>query len=210
MGGASLFLCAPALLIALLPQSFAAALQYDRTRILSGELHRLLTCHWTHWSGEHFAWDAITFLALGIACERRSRARFPAVVGLCAFAVPLGLLLVLPNLHVYRGLSGIDTALFGFLAVGVLRDSIRRGSRAGAAVAGLFIVAFAIKTCVEFFSGVTVFVDARLADFAPVPLAHLLGFAAGAGVALAPSRPRALPGAMRQPSFLSELLFPEE
>src|SRR5689334_9624999 len=75
-GGASLLLAGLAVIVWLAPAGVAEALQFDRARIASGELWRLVTCHWTHWDADHLAWDVATFVALGVACERRGRVCF--------------------------------------------------------------------------------------------------------------------------------------
>ena len=60
--GVSLLLALSALAVALIP-TLAGRLQYERPALAAGELWRLLTCHFTHWSAEHLAWDALVFLA---------------------------------------------------------------------------------------------------------------------------------------------------
>jgi len=178
-GGASLLLALIAVVIALAPPCVQDALQYDRAAILSGQVYRLLTCHWTHWGNEHLAWDAATFLILGIACERRSRPRSIAALLLALKIVPAGMLMLLPALRFYRGLSALDCTFFALLAMDVLRDSIRARRRLWSVAVALFFSGFITKTCIEVFTGRSVFVDSAAAGFAPVPLAHLLGVAAG-------------------------------
>jgi rhomboid family GlyGly-CTERM serine protease len=183
-GGASLLLAAIAVVVALAPPSLADALQYDRAAILSGQVYRLITCHWTHWGTEHLVWDVATFVMLGTLCERRSRPRFAAALLLALKAVPSGILLLLPNLQFYRGLSALDCTLFALLAADVLQDSIRERRRSWTIAVALCFAGLVIKTGIEAFTGSTVFVDSAAAGFAPVPLAHLLGLAAGLASAL--------------------------
>jgi rhomboid family GlyGly-CTERM serine protease len=183
MGGASLLLTAAALVTWLLPASVMNAMQYERAAIASGEVWRLVTCHWTHWTTQHFGWDAITFLFIGVACERRSRGQMLVTLLIAAVLIPLGVMLLQPGLRTYRGLSGLDSALFALLAAQMLFDSIRERRWIGVAAAGALAVGFVAKTCIEQVGGNAVFVDTSNAVFVPVPLAHLIGAIAGTAVA---------------------------
>ncbi|MFH1528704.1 MAG: rhombosortase [Bacteroidota bacterium] len=87
-------------------------LQYDRAAIASGELWRLVTCHWTHWSVDHLLWDAVVFGFLAVLCERDGRLRLVACLLVAATLIPIGLWWSHPQMLTYRGLSGIDSALF--------------------------------------------------------------------------------------------------
>ncbi len=127
---------------------------------------RLLTCHFTHFSYEQLAWDAFAFLLLGIACERRNRAAFHATLLASAIVIPIAVLLFAPNVTAYRGLSGIDSALFALLLT-----LERRRSR----MVMLCAVAFAAKIAFELTTGSAVFVSDMGADVVSVPIAHLAG-----------------------------------
>ncbi len=157
----------------------AAALALDREAVAAGELWRLLSGHWVHWSTQHLLWDVGTFVALGIPCELRSRNRLAAcVLGAC-LAISAVVWWALPGLSVYAGLSGVDCALFACLGAELWRE--RRGGRAAPAVAALLALALVLKVGFEWATGSTLFV-AQLGDgIAPVPAAHL----AGAGIGLA-------------------------
>jgi rhomboid family GlyGly-CTERM serine protease len=179
-----LLLAAIAIAVALAPASLADALQYDRAAILSGQVYRLITCQWTHWGNQHLLWDAATFLALGLACERRCRRQFFAALLLSVKFLPSTIFLLLPKLQFYRGLSALDCALFAVLATDVLGEGIRDRRRAKTITVGTFFAGFLIKTSLEAVTGRAVFVDSAAAGFAPVPLAHLLGVAAGLASAL--------------------------
>jgi rhomboid family GlyGly-CTERM serine protease len=132
----------------------------------SFSLIRLLTCHFTHWSYEQLAWDAFAFLILGIACERRDRAAFHATLLASAIAIPIAVLLFAPNVTAYRGLSGIDSALFALL--------LTHGAKRSRMVL-LCAVAFAAKIAFELTTGSAVFVSDMGADVVSVPIAHLAG-----------------------------------
>ena len=173
-----------ALLIAMVP-SAGDWLQFHRTSIACGEVWRLATCHLTHWNAEHLQWDLLMFVVLGAAyasCEIRAR---------CGGAWPMAASVVtglvwcfFPEMPAYRGLSGIDTALFTLLAVELVRDARRDGNRAIALAAGGLLAGFAAKTLYEAATGQTFFVDQDAAGFAPLVWDHLAAAIVGAMLAL--------------------------
>jgi rhomboid family GlyGly-CTERM serine protease len=173
---AALALGAGAVAAFLIPGA-ARWLEYDRAAIAGGEVWRLLTAHFAHWSAEHLAWDVIAFLVLGVMCEREGRARFLACVGGAALAVSLAVWWAMPELDRYRGLSGLDSALLVLLAVSLMRHGDTRRLLAGA----WGLVAFLAKLVWEGATGGALFVHDP--GLAAVPLAHLVGalvgFAAG-------------------------------
>jgi membrane associated rhomboid family serine protease len=102
----------------------ASLLEYQRAAIGSGQLWRLVTCHLTHFGGEHLFWDLLVFLALGTYVELRGRGSWLVGVAGASVLIPVTLLVVQPALLTYRGLSGLDTALFALLAASwVVRDT---------------------------------------------------------------------------------------
>jgi rhomboid family GlyGly-CTERM serine protease len=162
----------------LLPDA-GAGLAYDRHAIATGELWRLLTGHFVHWSPAHLAWDAGTFLVLGAACEARSRQRFLACLAGSALAIPAVVWLWLPELQRYAGLSGIDSALFALLGAELVREQWQRHSPAAVSIALALCLAFALKIGFELTNGGTVFVGDLAPGIVPVPRAHLAGALAG-------------------------------
>jgi rhomboid family GlyGly-CTERM serine protease len=172
--------------------SLTSELEFSRDALAGGELWRLFTGHLTHFSAEHLRWDLLVFVALGALVELRSRAHFVCCVVGGALLISLGVWWLQPQFVTYRGLSGIDSALFAYVAVDVLvlGWAERRWHVAGAAAAAL--VLFLAKVMFEVVFGQTVFVSAG-DTFDPVPLAHLLGAVVGA-VSASASAKRWRPG----------------
>ncbi len=100
--------------------------------LLASEPWRLVTGHLVHWSTEHLVWDLAVFLGLGVACELRSRRRTALALALAVVGIGWGARLWTPGLDVYRGLSGLDAALFTLLAARCLRGPSRAIRLAGA------------------------------------------------------------------------------
>jgi rhomboid family GlyGly-CTERM serine protease len=88
-----------------------------------GELWRLFGGHLTHWSWNHLLWDGAALLFLGAALERANRRLYVLFLLIAGPVLSLGLLAVHPEMQVYRGLSGIDSALFTAWALGLLRQT---------------------------------------------------------------------------------------
>jgi rhomboid family GlyGly-CTERM serine protease len=145
-------------------------------------LPRLLTCHALHWSANHLAWDLAVFSTLGALCERRDRSRFVATLVSSALLIPLGVAVLHPEITHYRGLSGIDSALFGLFAAELARQRHREGDRAGTWVMGLFLLGLAGKIGVECQQGGNLFVADQ--SFIPLPWAHAIGGVVGVILAL--------------------------
>lgn len=78
-----------------------------------------------------------------------------------------------------RGLSGLDCALVGLLAASLLRH----GQPLAAGGGVLVLIGFAAKCVFELVTAQTVFATGD--GYAPVPLAHLMGLAAGLVASLA-------------------------
>jgi rhomboid family GlyGly-CTERM serine protease len=174
---ATLAILALSLASSLFPE-LALALQFDRARITAGDYWRVLTGHITHWTAEHLFWDAAMFLALGIMLERSGRGRFVACLLASALAISAGVWFLQPELATYRGLSGLDTALFAMLAVELIGVSRRRRDLL---VPVLLLAGLSGKLAFELTTGATVFVNSGEA-FVPVPVAHSIGALVGAAL----------------------------
>jgi rhomboid family GlyGly-CTERM serine protease len=179
---ASLLMAAAAMAAFLVPWG-GALFEYDRAAIEAGELWRVLSCHFTHFSPDVLVWDLSAFVFLGAACERRGRLSFLTCVAASAMVIPCVLWIVMPGLEHYRGLSGIATALFGLLAVTLLRDSLSAQHHWRSALILLFVILFVLKTALESASGIAVFAD-QGKGVVPVPLAHITGAVMGVLTAL--------------------------
>ena len=173
----------------------AASLEYDRAAIATGQVWRILTCHWTHWNLDHLIWDALTFVVLGAMCERASRAAFAWCVVASAVVISGAVWVLLPDMEQYRGLSGIDCALFALLTAQMWRRAVDAGQWRTLALLVLLFVALAAKVGFEFVTGTNLFV-ASGADFVPVPLAHAVGGGVGLIVGLQSAHNRAAPAAV--------------
>ena len=178
----TLLLAAISVGVYLLPAGVTSALQFDRQALASGELWRLATAHLTHFDANHLAWDVGALLALGSICERASRSRTAITLGLASVTICVAVWVFQPQFESYRGLSGLDSALFGLFASSLIQQRRRAPVMLGV-IALLGVLA---KSIFEMTTGTTAF--ALGIGYSPVPLAHLVGVASGIASAFITSR----------------------
>lgn len=177
----ALLLAAPAVLFGLLPEA-GAQLEFDRGALAAGQFYRLITCHWTHWSANHLVWDLGPFVLLVLLAARSGVRRMLATLAASAVLIPAAVWIALPAMTHYRGLSGLNSALFLLVAVTVLRGELAARRWLAAGAVGLVLAGFGGKLAYELLAAGTLFADG--AGFVPVPLAHLAGGLCGWSVAM--------------------------
>jgi rhomboid family GlyGly-CTERM serine protease len=166
------------------------ALQLDCAGVSGGHVWQIVTGHFTHFGRDHLLWDVSVFLILGMMCEWLDRRRLIRTIFWSIPIISIAVLLCLPGMNSYRGLSGLDSALFGLLTGMLLDRSIRSNNRVAAMLVIGLLVAFATKIVIEMSLGVTVFADSHSGGYVPVPLAHLVGLCIGLMVSGVASNPR--------------------
>lgn len=172
----TLGLAAVAIAIHFIPGA-AGTLQFDRAAALR-EPWRVCTAHFTHFDTNHLVWDLGVWLVLGAMCERVSRVRFASIVAAASVAIGGAVWWWQPQFQTYRGLSGLDFALFGILA-GALVENPQRNARL---MGGLALCLALAKCAFELATASTLFANGT--GYVPVPLAHLVGLLIGAAPAL--------------------------
>lgn len=162
----------------------STALELDRVAIMRGEVWRLFTAHFTHWTYSHVAWDVLAFVLGGAIVERESRRMLIATVLGSGLAVALATLAFLPEMARYRGLSGIATALIAAALVSGLVRAAQARATGTLLILAAGTIALAAKVGSELIAG-HMWIVAGSVSFVPVPLAHgvgaLVGVLAGLG-----------------------------
>ena len=154
--------------------------QLDRAAFFAGQWWRLQTGHLVHWSGDQLFWDLLVFVALSVLCARRDPRRWLICLLTASVLIPLSIVVWQPAIQTYRGLSGLDTALFALLATRLGRESWQQREWRRLAIVICFVAAFFAKTGYELSTGNTVFVHSHVANFVSLPLAHIAGALTGA------------------------------
>jgi rhomboid family GlyGly-CTERM serine protease len=174
-----------ALVVALLALACALAgagepFQYDRHAVDAGELWRFATSSLVHWSFDQLIWDAIGFISLAAIAASRWPARFHITLIGSALAIPIFVHFAMQEVTTYRGLSGIDSALFALVATRLLMSEARPHK----IVIALCTLAFFSKITFEVVSGSTLFVRDLSPGVTALPIAHVIGAAIGLLAAL--------------------------
>lgn len=170
-------LFASAALAAYLLPSLGAVLIYDRSAILGGELWRLATGHWVHFSASHLAYDVAVLGITGWIIESRGYRYFPTLCLLSALLIGLVMLIALADMALYGGLSGVAMASTVYMALHGLREP---GPWRGACLAILLLSVG--KIAIEAVSGQFMLVDSASNSFVPVPLSHVTGAVSGLAI----------------------------
>lgn len=149
-------------------------MEFNRQLIGAGEFWRFLTGHLTHFSLDHLTWDVITFAVLGIICNNHSRREYLAVCFGSALMISLVAWYACPGMEAYRGLSGVDTALYCYVALTMGISALHKKDYA--IFAGILILLAMMfgKTLYELLSGEALFVNSD--RFSTLPQAHIAGF----------------------------------
>src|SRR5687768_6172717 len=74
---------------------------YDRDAILGGEVWRLFTGHWVHFSTQHLGVDLFVFGLTGFIVEGRNCPSWRALLLSTPWLIGLGLLVAEPRLELY-------------------------------------------------------------------------------------------------------------
>ena len=173
----TLFFAALAVVIHAMP-GVTEMLQFDRDAFSRAEIWRLVTGHFTHFGADHLRWDVIAFVAFGSLVEFRSRRAWGYCVAISAVVISFGVSWLQPQFILYRGLSGLDSALFAFVTADLLREGRRACDKLMIALGSVALTGFLAKCVYELVTGRTLFVETNDA-FHPVPLAHLFGAVVG-------------------------------
>jgi rhomboid family GlyGly-CTERM serine protease len=168
---ATLLMVGSAVVVALFPR-WSAWLIYDRSAILSGQLWRMFTGHWVHFSTRHLVWDLIPLGLAGWILEARRSPCFGWFCFLSPWAISAALLVLEPQMRFCGGLSGLATAAIALLAVGGLLDAPPWRWVCVAVLLGLFG-----KTIFELVAGHGLWVNFNDPSVAVSATSHLAGAA---------------------------------
>jgi rhomboid family GlyGly-CTERM serine protease len=112
----------PAILIAFAPARHSLLL-LDRFAVNgSGEIWRLWSGHWVHFSTSHLAWNLAALLVTGAWLERVHPGLLLRHILIAAPIISLMVLVFEPALQTYGGLSGLATGLVVLLSLHQFRE----------------------------------------------------------------------------------------
>ena len=96
-----------------------------------------------------------------------------------SLVVSLVVLLIDPQMAVYRGLSGVDSGLFVLAVLLTAKEQERNDRVSAARLTRLALVGFMAKTLFEIGTGGSVYVVAAASGMVPLPCSHIAGALAG-------------------------------
>lgn len=147
------------------------ALQYDRARAEAGETWRLLTSQLVHWTPRMALLDLAMLLGLGAWLEAQGdRQRMVLALLLGGSLTALAVAALSPWLSLYRGSSGMASALFVLTAL-----RISKTGRCPRLLGWTAILLFLGKAAFETLAGKALFAGPLPDGVEVVPLVHLLG-----------------------------------
>ena len=146
-------------------------LVYDRQAIMRGELWRLVTAPFVHFSGSHIFWDILIFSIAGFSINASKLPCFWIVCGSSIFLPGLIFLLAIPDMEYYGGLSGAATGAAAYFCLCRFFNAKRKR--------GMWLTILAImlvKIAVEAVMNEPIFVHAGEIPFRVLPEAHFVGY----------------------------------
>jgi len=150
---------------------------YDRQLVLGGQLWRLLTAPFVHFSASHLIWNLLVFAAAGYVIELAGYRRFGCVCILTMVIPSLLFLAAKPDLIQYGGLSALSTGTTAYLCLCRAQQASRDR--------WLWLVLFALLVGKIFIEGgidAPIFAQSASRPFRVLPSAHAVGVAAAAAI----------------------------
>ncbi|MEA3374425.1 MAG: rhombosortase [Campylobacterota bacterium] len=155
-------------LLAFIIDDLTFLLIYERDAILDGELWRLFTSHFIHFSELHLGLNIMAFGIIGWIMEERSYPGYALLIFLMSFLIGVGMILFKPDMQYYGGLSGIAHGALVYLALFGLEES-----KPWNKVSYLVLASVLIKVGIELFTGNLLTYATE--TFIPIPLSHMIG-----------------------------------
>ncbi|MGA1840105.1 MAG: rhombosortase [bacterium] len=143
---------------------------YDRDAIIAGQLWRLLTSHFVHFSIAHLFYNLLVFCIAGSLIENRGYRSFGTLCFLTAFFISITLFIAKPDMSYYGGLSGIACGAVVYLILFEFLDS----SLWTAFFCIVILLSIIVKLVIEALTGQFIFVASNTL-FVPIPLSHITG-----------------------------------
>ena len=164
------------LLVFFLPDAEAVC-EFQTGVTLLTQWFQVMTCHLAHWSADHLMWDLVMFVLMGAICEKQNRGLYSVVLVASAVLIPLMVVQLDPGIDSYRGLSGVDTALFGMAMWYLIGNASEDRNWWRVGLFSLLFMGMFAKIGFEYLSGSTLFAEGD--NFIAVPTAHLVGAVLG-------------------------------
>jgi rhomboid family GlyGly-CTERM serine protease len=154
-------------------------LSFDRALIAHGQIWRVFTAHWVHFSSAHLLGNLIILLGAGGWLEYRDRPSAVWTILVSPLTVSIALLAFEPSLRLYAGSSGIASGLLmGLAAFGLRKERSKRWLWC------CVVALFAGKVALDLVGHAPMQTEVTPLEVRSLPLAHLVGAATGTMIVL--------------------------
>ncbi|MHC4560373.1 MAG: rhombosortase [Planctomycetota bacterium] len=143
---------------------------FDRNAAVNGEVWRLLTAHFVHFTPVHLAYNLLIFGVVGSIVEKKSSRRFGLLCVLMAFFISTSLFILRPAMGYYGGLSGMACGSIYYCALlGARKPHPWR------TVCTLIIFLLPIKIVLEVYNDGSILPYGGQQPFVTMPISHIIG-----------------------------------
>lgn len=157
------------LLSSILPE-FSPLLIFDRNALVRGEIWRILTCHFVHFSSIHLAYNLFAFGVAGYVIEKKNYPHLGRLFFLLALAISISLFVLKPNMEYYGGLSGIACGTIYYVALMGIRET-----GPWKKICLLILLFLPIKIGIETYLSISVLPYLEHQSFVPIQTSHIIG-----------------------------------
>jgi rhomboid family GlyGly-CTERM serine protease len=164
------FLILMASVLSSISPGMASVFIFDRSAILKGEVWRILTSHFVHFSNLHLFYNLLAFGIAGWIIENKSYRHFGWLCVLMASLISISLFILEPDMSYYGGLSGMACGSIYYFALWGTR-----GNRPWRTICMLLILLIPIKIVAEIYNSASVLPYGGQLPFVPVPTSHVIG-----------------------------------
>lgn len=156
-------------LSSILPE-LSSILIFDRSSLFRGEVWRILTCHFVHFSYTHLAYNLFAFGVASYVIEKKNYPNFCLLYICLAFSISMTLFILRPNMVLYGGLSGIACGVLYYCALMGIKESKPWGR-----ICFLFVLLLPIKIAAEICYSASVLPYFGNQPFVPMQTSHIVG-----------------------------------
>ena len=150
--------------------ALASLFVYDREAIFRGELWRLITSHFVHFSDTHLIYNILVFGIIGWIIEHKGYKYFKFLCLLMACSISTVLLVLKPDMAYFGGLSGIACGSILYCSLLCLREPAPWRTISIFSIIFLFV-----KISLETYNDGSLLPYWGTLDFVPIPLSHITG-----------------------------------
>lgn len=167
------------LLSSVLPE-LSSVFIFDRSALVRGEIWRMFTCHFVHFSYPHLSYNIFAFGIAGYVIKKKNYPHFCLLYLCLAFTISISLFILRPTMNYYGGLSGIACGALYYIALkGIKEPSPWKR------ICVLIVFFLPIKIALEIYNNTSVLPYWEHQSFVPMHTSHIIGCLVAASFYLA-------------------------